>query len=989
VAEEMAFLGMDTVLGVEGVGVCMIVGFVGDTLTRVHDDGNRDVIILTPNWPTVYRPPGLPAVFPQGGAGKRRQDSCPQPSRPLFKEKVAGLLVMTAAAVGQAKRKITNAVETIPWEKFYHLKADDFAVYEISPTPSVRNNQAAVLAKVMASFYRKPSELRSWFKEGPCLEKKSPYRCNFRIIMRPNSINFYLLLPREKAGEVLRKAEAIYDNGITISEVKAGLPKLDPNKVFCTELSYRKHDIFSLATDKDNNYPLPSMLTAVRTLEGDDVAVFDAMIEPYDRISWYKEAKEAHGMLEKGHIPDPSISNKAFRLISQAFEKVRYELLELTRFTKAQKESLKEWKKEQGQYLEATRIREEMKQPTKRKQGDEVLRTWLRIAVQSEDVGRRKDAAYTIANAWKDLSADNELERHDVPPKWTAKYLDAIETRKGFSIRFKPNKMSVDEAGKLLQIPGDSLIKEFPQIAAQKVKESSLSDELNQKGILTVRLGWVTERGQRRLAAIPLEAYDIDGNKLPLKAVYDAVCTSSFGQGQQGSGKSEGYGTVWAYDMMKAGFTVIIIDTADGQVLRNFLNCLPEDYPEEKIHALNFDNKAWPMSTGWEDIYGRSFTGASGDEELASLEISERITQRFIGFINSLSATGEFSDRMEQYVTSSMRAITTRPGWSFLDLELALTSPAYREELLGWEEVQAQPDVVRDIKTLQELAEKGTVGSIVNPILNRLKVLSSTQFLTNLFYQTPKLNENGKPVLDLRHIMDNPEGGYGHVVVIQASFDSWQEHQATILGFIEDKINFNAFSRIDQDQSERKPVLKWIDEPHKVIKAIEGKLSGTAVEFRKYRVKNLFTGHSIDQMGAAADALLDGGAQITSYKTKRLSELQRFAHEFAPYDNAKELHAALPDKHVAVNKVRLPSGKDAPAFIAEMVVPPKFVKDRSQVWQRSAEKYGRPWKEVRNEIQGKRIEYADLDKGWYAAIEDAKEAEKQEKVSRKGNSKIL
>ncbi|WP_348235143.1 hypothetical protein, partial [Salmonella enterica] len=81
----------------------------------------------------------------------------------------------------------------------------------------------------------------------------------------------------------------------------------------------------------------------------------------------------------------------------------------------------------------------------------------------------------------------------------------------------------------------------------------------------------------------------------------------------------------------------------------------------------------------------------------------------------------------------------------------------------------------------------------------------------------------------------------------------------------------------------------------------------------------LYTNHSIDQMGAAAQALLDGGAQITSYKTERLSELSRFAHALKPYDNAKVLYEALPDKHRAVNKVRLPSGADCPAFIADMV----------------------------------------------------------------------
>lgn len=862
----------------------------------------------------------------------------------------------------------------IPWDKFYKRIPDDFLIYEITPTTSVRNTQAYVIAKVIASFYRRPSELQDWFKDGVVLTKRSPYRVNFRIIMREKSINFYLLLPKDKAGEILRKAEAIYDTGITIKRVDR-LPKLDPEKVFATELGYRKHDMFSLATDKDNNYPLPSLLTAVRTLEGEDVAVFDAMFEPYSRLDWFKEAKQAHSLLEKGYIPLNSMSNKLLRLVNDSFYKVRYEIGMLTRLTKGQKEAFMEKLKEEGQYREAVLMRQDMTNATKRKEGDEILKAWLRIAVQSDDEGKARDAAYTIANAWKDISADNELERFDVPKKWAGKYMEAIETRKGFSIRLKANKFSVDEAGKVFQLPGRGLIEEFPQIQARTAKEVSLPDELTQEKIMVVRVGWVTERGTRKLARIPLEAY----GKIPLKAVYDAVCTSTFGQGKQGTGKSEGFGAVWVYDMLMAGFTVIVIDTADGQVLRNIINSLPEDFPDEKIHALNFDNKAWPIPAGWDDVYGRDFAAASGDEELAALEIQEKLTARFVGFINSLSVTGEFTDRMAQYVISCMRAITTHPGWAFLDLELALTSPAYREELLAREEVKAEPEVVRDLLTLQDRAAKGTDASLVDPILSRIKVLASTPFMANLFYQEPKLDKDGKPVLDIRKLMDNEEGGYGHLITVQASFDAWQESQATILGFIEDKINFNAFSRIDTDQADRKPVLKWIDEPHKVIKTLEGQLVGTSVEFRKYRVKNLFTGHSIDQMGAAANALMDGGAQITSYKTKRLSEFKRFAHSFAPYTDAEELYNALPEKHTAINSVQLPSGKTCPAFIADMVAPPKEVKDRAYVWQQSAERYGRPWKQVRATIQKKRQKYQALDAEWYANLEAEREAKKAAK----------
>ena len=861
-------------------------------------------------------------------------------SKPIFSRIISNLKKKVGAVVKREKNENT--------------------IYKITTTHSVRNNQAYVLAKVIASFYRKPSELRSYFKDS-ILSIKNPYRVNFRIVMQHNDISFYMIVPKEKSPEILRKAEAIYDSGITISEVSS-LPQLDSNKTFCTELQYRKHDIFSLDTDKTNNYPLPSLLTAVRTLEENDIAVFDVMLEPSNQLEWYKQSKEAHKLLEQGYVPNNSLSNKIFRSIHQVFDKIRFEILDLTRFTKEQKEQLAEMKKEQSTYLEASRIRKEMSNATKRKSGEDVLKSWLRIAVQSNDSGRAKDAAYKIANAWKDISADNELEKYDVPRKWTQRFVDSIENQKSFSVRLKPNLMSVDEVGKLLQLPADSLIKEFPQIDAMKTKEVSLPNELDQKGIKVVRIGQVTERGKKKLATLPLQAY----KDIPLKAVYDSICTTTFAQGKVGSGKSEGYGTIWAYDMVMAGFTSILIDTADGQVLRNFVDSLPRDFPEEKIHVLNFDNKAYPIPLDWSDIYGRNF---GEDDELAALEVSERITSRFIDFINNLSNTGELTDRMAQYVSSCMRAISVRKGWSFLDLELALTSPSYREELLKLSDIQNEPDIVRDLEDLQEKAAAGKVGQIVDNIMNRLKVLSSTTFMANLFLQPPKLDKKGKPILDIRKLMDNQEGGYGHVIVIQAS-GIWDHNQATILGFMEDKINFNAFSRIDIPQDERKPVLKWIDEPHKVITQLEDRLVGTAVEFRKYRVKNLFTGHSIDQMGKAAKSLLEGGAQITSYKTDSLEDLARFSHAFEPYEDAKELYAALPEKHVAINKVRLPSGKNCPAFIAEMVAPPKKVKDRSHIWHDSAVKYGRHWKEVKNLLQSRRNEYRELDKEWLILKEE-------------------
>jgi hypothetical protein len=247
--------------------------------------------------------------------------------------------------------------------------------------------------------------------------------------MKDHDIAFYLLVPQDKENEILRKLEGLYDSGLTVGKV-GQLPKLDPCKTFCTELSYRKHDIFSLNTDRSNNYPLPSLLTAVRTLEGQDVAIFDAMLEPTNCAAWYKEARDAHNLLEKGYVPDNSVGGKLLRGVHQAFNTARYEILDLTRFTAQQREEFEKWKKDEGTFREARRLRREMSNDTRRKQDGEVVKAWLRIAVQSDQDTRARAAAYTMANAWKDINGDNELDRFDVPGKFTPTYLEAIEERK-------------------------------------------------------------------------------------------------------------------------------------------------------------------------------------------------------------------------------------------------------------------------------------------------------------------------------------------------------------------------------------------------------------------------------------------------------------------------------------------------------------------------------------------------------------------------------
>jgi hypothetical protein len=78
----------------------------------------------------------------------------------------------------------------------------------------------------------------------------------------------------------------------------------------------------------------------------------------------------------------------------------------------------------------------------------------------------------------------------------------------------------------------------------------------------------------------------------------------------------------------------------------------------------------------------------------ATLEISKRLTARFMGFINGLSKTGEFSDRMQQYVISCMQAIMPLRSWPGTSPDVACVPLGVAGALRS---PSAVPDVVRDL----------------------------------------------------------------------------------------------------------------------------------------------------------------------------------------------------------------------------------------------------------------------------------------------------
>jgi hypothetical protein len=285
-----------------------------------------------------------------------------------------------------------------------------------------------------------------------------------------------------------------------------------------------------------------------------------------------------------------------------------------------------------------------------------------------------------------------------------------------------------------------------------------------------------------------------------------------------------------------------------------------------------------------------------------------------------------------------------------------------------------------ELEALQNKSKRGSDDISVDGILSRLRSLSSDKFRTNLFYQSPK-----EP-LNFRHYADNSEGGYGYCVTIHCDKNSYGvDGQEAILTYLFAKVLLEgAYSRVDvHDHNKRKPFMVVLDEPHRFIKGeMATKLSqDAAVELRKYRCKLVFFNHGYDQLGKELwEAMLSGGAQVTMYKSKNVKAFKDMASVMSPLD-PEEAWASL-GEHEAVVTRRLPSKKDV-AFICKMSPPPPIIKDRSKRREECSHQFGRPWKEVSDEIQSLRLEYMDKDQKWLERMEneekELKEKEKEEK----------
>lgn len=784
-------------------------------------------------------------------------------------------------------------------------------------TVDKRNYQAQIVPKALSEFYSRKLDRVNIRK----LEYTEQVRIAFRILLSPDKIAFYYFVPGRLRDFLKQKILAVW-NQATVRP--ATFPVFDATKIKVAELTYRRHDIFSLVTDRDTNAPMPSLFATTTDMLPGDMAMIDIVMEPYSRIEWEYSADKAYERFRKGFMPKKFELSKGNIVglipagINAAMTAVQGELIELTG---GNKKSVTKPFDMEAKLLLINGLTE----ATKQKPHGAVVKTHIRIISQSDNKERAAITLHALTGAYKDISGDNELVRRDIHklnPKTIINLMERAEIPARGGIL-----LSCAEIGKLIQLPTAGLQEEYKQIEAIGQKEVNLSNELFEDGI---PFAHVTKGGITREAKIQTKDHNI-------------LCLPHISLGAMGTGKTT-QDAVVALGFLHSGFSAVAIDVADGGLINQIRDALPTEFPSDHIIDLDFGNLEYPIPLNWSEITRKIYNN-KGTADISARKAANRLTAQLIHFVKTLSDE-EMKPRMESYLSAAGKAVLRRPENSLLEVVLALTSESYRGLLLK-DKLDLQ--ATETLQALQDASE-GQQQQVVGPIMNRLNILLSNEAMGNCILQ------RGNPKIDFRKWLDGDEKGPYFIGLRVPKDELLDIATDRIVTFLIAKVWLSVLSRYDVSENKRRPAVMVMDEPHQFMSS-SMLWSDMVREARKWRLKLYWSAHNFRDFAKLTKTIKDAGCQYSVFRSSK-ETYQDLLEELYPF--TLEDLTRIPDRYYAVNKIVLPHTPNTPAFLGRMEPPPKLVKNRDYRRSDCSKLYGKYIDDVEMDIYKRRKAHEGL-----------------------------
>lgn len=820
----------------------------------------------------------------------------------------------TAVVVEEGKRELIKIVHP------------SYQTMEVIAASATTNANVRWLIAEFSRLYRPIEKRLAISKEGVTYEKEQGIWWD--VVLTKDSIKFFISVPddpyiKEPITNTIRNR---CWRQATIQDVNCPLPTLDASNSSLGFMTLKYNSALALDVSRSDSGSEASMLLEnfINTkyyLQEGDMAIFQIGLVPYGE-GWSKAAKmNIDAIVSNGNV----VGQKWRKKISK--ERIaRAGILGLGKVLEEAVNLVGDlfipgWE-EDNDFSKSfvTKLNQISYGSTSTKMRSEAFYTTMRVVAVSSSDENRKSILRAISSSFDRLSGDNEL------------YLDTLEKKDEIQEELYKMKLRIptktgdilcsQEISKIIQIPDSRLQREHQEElrVAQHRSEAFVPKDVFKDGIPFAT--YVDTDGEERTVSFQTE----DKNLLALTRVVI---------GEPGTGKTS-FGVNFSVEAFLRGFGVFFIDAADGKAINNILSAIPPD-KLDKVHILDFRNTDLPM--------GLSLCEAFSSSTIDQVE--DMITEELIAFIETVGGE-ELNMTAKTWVELASKLVFRSPTATIGDIIRVMTDESFCRQKM--EETNDGGLIAQWNLFYTKTPEERM--SIYDQAFKRLYPITNKNVPRSIFLQSPKLDENGEPIVNFRKWMDA-----GDLVLIKVN-ETLQLHNVTaIVTFLITKMNMAVVSREDiPNEDDRRQCFLILDEPDHYIKGSE-RWSKMLTRYRKYRCGLVPMFHGWDQLAEAdrnlPKILRKSGPHYIMFQTdaENMHEL-RFVYE--PEFSVSQIAKGLPEHHALIRlKMYDHEGGVTPAFMAKTIAPVSMrrpVYDNSFMYETESLRYGRPKEEVKSQV---------------------------------------
>lgn len=749
-------------------------------------------------------------------------------------------------------------------------------------------------------------------------------------------IEFYVAVPSDFTEAFKTKFNThIQWQKATLEEVEDEFEFSELENTDMYHMKYLRNDMFSLNFDyTQQETPIRDIMSVSRELKAGEAVYLFIQTETVDRKKWKKIVDYAWDVWERGKVPsragvDPRMlinDIKYFALVS-AYEckGVIDDVLDGIGRSFLNDKS-REREKKKPTYINAEReallVDGDLSPMTKKKRNKPVFKTNIVYTVTSPDVVRRDMLSRSMSNAFLDLNGNNVLK----PVKVNSR--KELENLCNWKINvLNPNLMSTDEVGKLMQLPTSQLQKDFEtSLVSNKRVEIELHKELlDESGILA---GYATNKGVRYPVHIQTKNLDM-------------TFTSRAIIGSPRMGKDQAAINLIVEAKRKHNIGAVILDVINEQNgHRGMGNAIRDHLPPEDVIDLNLLDTENPIYLGLEPI-----VKMIKDPRIAG----DRVAEELCDFL----LTDGDEDKLQ--TADYLREACKITNADILGIKFMFTSKSFRNKMIE-EKKDLYDTFVWDLYNEMSEAKQ---SQIYTPIMRRIGQIMNSEFLKPIFCQRPN------PALDLYKMVEE-----GKVIIFRMKSGVMSNRVIEMLCYWIVLVTFLIKLGQGGSTEKSKGTFLVLNEPHQYLtNGLAHFIERIFAEGPKYRFTPILIFHNFKQFKkfpGFVDMMKSSSLNWHIFKNTN----EEVYKELFPYLNKtfespeQAFEATKRYQYIGVWLDQYGAYYDPFVADALPMVGDRYTSfDNSDLTEKHSKIYGRPIKEVLEEIRDRNREAMKQDEG--------------------------